>query len=492
MKPGFLLSIALGAALSGCAVGPDYQRPSALASRPLPAAFAGTATTNTGDWKPAEPAAHLPRGVWWELFDDSELNRLENLATAENQGLAAAIARFNQARALVNVARSDFFPHLIAEGSATRQRTSRNAPLEGRPAGQSHTFDTFTVPLDMGWELDLWGRIRRQTEAARARLDAGADDVHAVKLAFQAEVAADYFSLRALDAERALVADTIETYRRSLELTRNRRQGGIASDLDVAQAETQLRTAEAQLPALDLQRAKLLHALATLCGQPATNFELAPQRSRLAASPSVPVNLPSELLERRPDIAAGERRMAAANADIGVARSAFYPRVRFNGLAGFQSVDAGAWFDWPSRFWAVGPSLEWPLFTAGRNRAQLLAARAAYNETVTQYRQTVLTAFQEVEDQLAAQRLLAAQLEAEAGALAAARHTLEIATNRYQAGLVTYLEVATAQSAALARELAVTQLQGERLVAAVSLIKSLGGGWAQDQFVAGEKSSAPR
>jgi outer membrane protein, multidrug efflux system len=498
----FIVVLAL---LSGCAVGPNYRRPPALSSQPLPPAFSPVTDT----WKPAEPAAHLPRDAWWNLFGDPELNRLESLSISENQDLAAAYARFSQARALVNVARSDFFPHLTASGSFTRLRTSKNAPVEGQPSEQSHTYDTFTVPIEIGWELDLWGRVRRQTEAARARLAASADDVESAKLLLQTEVASDYFTLRALDAERALIADTIETYRRSLELTVNRRKGGIATDLDVAQAETQLRTTEAQLPALTLERTKLLHALATLSGQPATGFEVAPSaergsagRSTLAASdasglskesaaseaaadhrpaplsvPELPLLLPSELLERRPDIAAVERRMAAANADIGVAQSAFYPRIQLNGLAGYQSVSANTWFDWPSRMWAIGPLLELPLFTGGRNRAQLAAARAAYDETVARYRQTVLAAFQDVEDQLAAQRLLTSQLDSETAALAAARHTLEIANNRYRAGLVTYLEVATAQSAALARERAVAQLQGEKQVAAVSLIKALGGGW---------------
>src|SRR5262249_26158711 len=256
-----------------------------------------------------------------------------------------------------------------------------------------------------------------------------------------------------------------------------RRRGGIASDLDVSQAETVLRATEAELPPLRLQRSRVLHAMATLCGQPATGFEVPAATSGPTEPPQVPASLPSELLERRPDVAASERRMAEANARVGVATSAFYPRLRVNGLAGFQSVDAGTWFDWPSRFWSVGPSLELPLFTGGRNRAQLEFAKAVYTVNVAQYRQTVLAAFQEVEDQLAAQQLLAAQLDAEIAALKAANRTLEIANNRYKAGLVTYLEVATAQSAALNLERTVVQLRGEKLVAAVGLIKAVGGGW---------------
>ena len=274
-----------------------------------------------------------------------------------------------------------------------------------------------------------------------------------------------------------MLARAAETFRRSLELTLNRRKGGIASDLDVSQAQTQLRSTEAQLPALELQRAKLVHALATICGQPAIGFNLASDTAQATFVPKVPVSLPSELLERRPDIAAAEQRMAAANAQVGVAQGAFYPRLVFNGLAGFQSLDAASWFNWPSRFWAVGPSLQLPLFTGGLNRAQLALARAGYDSTVAGYRQTVLDAFQEVEDQLAAQRLLQTQVEAEASAFSAAQHTLEIANNRYKAGLVTYLEVAVAQSSALALEQSVVQLRGEKLVAAVGLVRALGGGW---------------
>jgi multidrug efflux system outer membrane protein len=287
-----------------------------------------------------------------------------------------------------------------------------------------------------------------------------------------------------LEAERRILVNTIETYRRSLELTQNRRRGGIVTDLDVSEAETQLRSAEAQLPAIDLQHDNLAHALATLCGQAATGFEVdSPAKAGTPNEefPSVPGGLPSELLERRPDVAAAERRMAAANAEIGVATSAFYPRVVFNGLAGFQSVNAGAFFDWPSRLWAIGPSLELPLFTGGRNRAQLTLTRKVYDEAVANYRQSVLTAFQEVEDQLAAQHLLATELQADSAALASARRTLEIANNRYKAGLVTYLEVAIAQSAALVQERTVVELEGERRMAVIRLIKALGGTWTGEE-----------
>ena len=287
--------------------------------------------------------------------------------------------------------------------------------------------------------------------------------------------------MRALEAEYEVLQRTVVSYKRSWELTVNRRKGGIASDLDVSQAQTQLRTTEAQLPAVRLQRRRVLHAIATLCGQPAPDFGIAETGQGTNAVPTVPVTLPSELLERRPDIARAERRMAAANSEIGVAQGAFYPRLQINGLAGFESVSGSSWFDWPSRLWAVGPSLEFPLFTGGRNKARLAFARAAYNETVGAYRQTVLGAFQEVEDQVAAQSLLRTQLEAEEAALASARQTVDIANNRYDAGLVTYLEVSTAQNAELIVERTVVELRGQTMVAAVGLIKALGGGWQAPQ-----------
>jgi len=468
------------AVIAGCSVGPDYKRPAALKAEPVPDAFSAPGSTNNlGEWKTAEPSAHLPRGAWWQIFDNAELNRLETLAAAGNQDLAAAAARLEQSRADLGIARADFYPQISANPELTRQRTSAHAPLLATK-GAAHTYNTFSVPLNMSWELDLWGRVRRQVQSVRAIFVASADDLESARLALQSEVAADYFSLRELDEERRVVADTIETFRRSLDLTQNRRKGGIVSDLDVSQAETQLRSTEAELPAIDLERARVLHALATLCGQSATGFQLAigPLTN---AIPEVPAGVPSELLERRPDIAAAERRMAAANAQVGVAVSAFYPEVFLSGFAGFQSIGADTLFDWPSRVWSIGPSVTLPIFTGGRNRSQLAQSRAVFDETVANYRQTVLNAFQEVEDQLAAQHLLATQLQAQSAALAAARHTLDIANNRYKAGVVTYLEVATAQNAALANERSFVQLEGQRLNAEVGLIKAVGGGWEGDK-----------
>jgi multidrug efflux system outer membrane protein len=324
--------------------------------------------------------------------------------------------------------------------------------------------------------------VRREVEGARARLTASADDLESSKLAIQAEVAIDYFSLRSLDAQYQLLEETAVAYRRSLELTQNRRKGGIATDLDVSQAETQLASTEAQMPAVQLQRATFLHALAALCAQPAPAFAINPTREALLAA--------QRAFDAGPGIAAAERRMAAANADVGLAHAAFYPSVMLNGLAGFQSFDASTLFNWESRVWSVGPSLSLPIFTGGRNRAQLAAAHAAYDAAIANYRQTVLSAFQDVEDQLAAQRLLAQQAEKEAAALKSARRTLDISMTKYKGGVITYLEVAIAQSAALAHEETVVQLSEQRLAASVSLIKALGAGWAAD---AGQKvASGPQ
>jgi NodT family efflux transporter outer membrane factor (OMF) lipoprotein len=484
MKPAvFISAFVLATGLAGCAMGPDYHRPAALPAQPMPQTFTtnGTVSTNSLIWKIAEPSDRLSRGEWWRPFADLELDRLETLAVTNNQTLAVAADQFEQARQLAAEARANFFPQITAGGSPNgeiiRQRTSFNAPSFGHAADESSTYNTFTAPVYLGWEIDLWGRVRRQTEAARARFVAAADDLESARLAVTADVADDYFTLRALDSEHTLVANTIEAYRRSLALTQNRRKGGIVSDLDVAQAATQLHNAEAQLPVIELNRAQLLHALATLCGRSPVDFTIATNDGALAAVPGVPPSLPGELLEHRPDIAGAERRMAAANADVGVAKTAFFPAVQLNGVAGYQSVNFNSWFDWPSRLWAVGPSIQLPLFTGGFNRAQLAAARDAYNQTVAGYRQTVLNAFGEVEDALAAQRLLADEWNAENEATIAARRALEIANNRYNAGLVTYLDVATAQTTALNNETTVVQLEGSRLVTAVNLIKALGCGW---------------
>jgi multidrug efflux system outer membrane protein len=484
----FISVFAFAIGLAGCAVGPDYKRPDALPGQPLPKKFSDDVSggTNQSIWKIAEPAADQPRGEWWQHFNDPELNRLETLALTNNQDLAATVARFEQSRALLTGARANFYPQLTLggtpNGDITRQQTSVNQPNQGSANGTSHTYDTFTAPIYLGWEIDLWGRVRRQSEGAKERFIASVDDYESARLAVAAEVANDYFEYRTLNNEFALVTNTIEAYRRSLELTQNRRRGGVASDLDVSQAATQLHSAESQLPDIQLSRAQTLHALAVLCGESPVNFFVADAADAPATVPEIPPSLPSELLEHRPDIAAAERHMAAANADIGVAKAAFFPTVRINGLAGFQSVDSSTWFDWPSRFWSVGPSVQLPLFTGGLNRSHLALTHAAYDEMVADYRQTVLTAFDEVEDGLAAQQLLAEKWNAENETVISARRTLEIASNRYKSGLVTYLDVATAQADALLHERTLVQLDGTRLTASVNLVKALGCGWQTNEI----------
>jgi len=475
----FFVALAL---LAGCAVGPDYKRPQATT---IPTAYTGatnvvaTDSGATNGWKVAQPQAQIPKGDWWEIFGDSELNDLESQASAANQQLKAAVARLAEARAQMDVTRAGLFPNVSLSGSYTRQRTSANTPstTTGAAIGGA-TFNDFSVPLSLGYEVDLWGRVRRSVESSRAQAQASADDLETIKLMIQAEVAVDYFTLRALDAQRAVLNSSIQVFTKSLQLTLNLRAGGAVSDLDVAQAQTVLKTTQAQLPAVTLQRAQFEHALALLAGQPASTFRVS-ERPLSTAPPLIPPGLPSALLERRPDISAAERRMASANAGIGVAKAAFFPTIQLNGLAGLESLDAGTLFNASSRLWAVGPSITLPVFEGGRLRANLRFAKAAYEEMIATYRQSVLTAISEVEDNLAAQTLLANQYAAESDALVAARKQLEIVNNQYRDGLITYLEVATAESTALNVEFTATQLRGQQLVATVTLVKALGGGWQE-------------
>ena len=472
--------------LAGCSVGPDYHRPVALPAQPMPKAFTvATSGTNTVTWKVAEPAANVPRGVWWQVFSNAELNSLEELALTNNQNLASLGAQLEQARQEVNVARSEFYPQLTAGGTPggdfNRQRTSVNKPENGLATGTPYTYNTWTAPIYLGWEIDLWGRVRRLSQAAHARYVASADDLQSARLDVAAEVADDFFTLKTLDDQYELIAGTIEAYKHSLELTENLRHGGAVSDLDVAQAATQLHATEAQLPDIQLRRAQMLHALAIICGRSPVDFFISTNVARRATVPAIPVSLPSDLLEHRPDIAAAERLMAAANADIGVAKAAFFPTITLDGLAGFQSISASSWFDWSSRMWSVGPTIQLPLFTGGLNRANLKISHEAYDEQVADYRETVLTAFGDVEDQLAAQRLLADEYDAENEAVVAAKQALAVANNRYLDGLTTYLDVATAQTTALQQESSAVELKGARLIAAVNLIKALGCNWQQEQ-----------
>ena len=467
--------ILIASVITGCAVGPDYKRPPATGTNALPEKFGDAGVTNYGEWKVAEPAAQIPRDAWWQIYNDAELSRLESMASSNNQQIALAIANFDQARAALAVARSGFFPQLSAVPYLTRQRTTGNsAPTAS--SGSGRTFNLYNVSADASWEADLWGRVRRSSESSRAQLAASGEDLESMKLSIEAEVASDYFTLRALDAQSQSLFESSAAYEKALQLTQNRRNSGVADQLDVAQAETQLRSVEAQIPAIDLQRAQMRHALAVLCGQPATTFTLIPSSIASTNVPVIPTTVPSQWLEHRPDISSAERKMAAANASVGVAKAAFFPKLTLNAAGGFESINASSLFNWPSRIWSLGPSLNLPLFTGGNNHAQLKSSKAAYQGSIATYRLTVLQAFQDVEDQLAGEKYLERELNRETAAMTSAQRALDIANNRYKAGIEQYLDVITAQTTLLTHQQTVLQLRGQRMANSVALIKALGAG----------------
>ena len=471
-RAGVLVAVALVAA-AGCSVGPDYVRPAAE----TPGAY--KEMTGDGEWKPAQPSDGSVRGPWWEVFGDPTLNSLEAEVSISNQNVLVAEAQFRQARALVLAARSQFFPTATIGAGYTRSRPSATlASSIGPPQGASNDF---ILPLDVSWDIDVWGRIRRNVEGNRANAQASAGDLEATRLLFQSELAQDYYLLRTLDAQRALLDAAIAAFQTSLQLTRNRYAGGIASAADVAQAETQLKTTQAQATDLGVQRAQLDHAIAILIGRPPAAFGIA-VAPLPATPPAIPVGLPSELLERRPDVAAAERRVAAANAQIGVAVAAYYPTVTLSATAGFESGSIAKWFMWPSRFFSVGPAITETVFDGGLRSAQTAEARAAYDASVAGYRQTVLGAFQDVEDNLAALRILETEAREQDEAVRAAERSLALTTNQYRAGIVSYLNVVIAQTAALTSEQTAVGIKGRRLNASVLLIKALGGGWSADQL----------
>jgi NodT family efflux transporter outer membrane factor (OMF) lipoprotein len=453
--------------LSGCAVGPRYSRPSA----PVPTDYKETPQ----NWKPAEPADQTLRGKWWEVYQDPQLDALEEKINISNQSLKAAQAQFTQARATVRYSRADYYPTVTAGVSATRERYSGNRPLNLTP-GTGETANDLVIPVDMSYEPDVWGRVRRSVEAARANAQATLADLESVSLSVHAELAVDYFQARELDAEAQLLDSTVSSYVRQLELTNDRYKGGIASQVDVAQAQTQLETARAQAIDVREQRTQFEHAIAVLIGEPSSTFTL-PVAVLSETPPVIPPGLPSELLERRPDIAANERLMAAANANIGVAKAAYFPLFNLFPSAGFESTTIVNWLSSASAFASVGASAVVTAFDVGRRRAASDQARAAYDQAVANYREDVLTAYQEVEDNLAALRLLEDESNTETAAVAAAEHSLALSNNRYKGGVTAYLEVITAQTTALANERTAVQISGRRMVDSVLLIKALGGGW---------------
>ena len=479
-------AIALAALLlCACAVGPDYRRPPVE----TPAAFkeqpAGAERASA--WKTAQPRDDASRGRWWEIFSDPALNSLEEEVNISNQNLARAEAQYRQAEALVQAARASYFPLIGATASMTRSRASSTTVAQPSAVPVSRGVVTnYNLPLNLSWEADVWGRIRRTVESNVASAQASAADIETARLLAQAQLAQNYFQLRALDREKQLFDETIAAYERSLKLTQNQYRVGVAAKADVVQAETQLRTAQAQAIDLGVTRAQLEHAIAVLIGKPASSFAL-PSAPLADAPPAVPASLPSELLERRPDIAGAERRMASANAQIGVAKAAYFPALTLSAAAGYQTASFSQWFSAPSRFWSLGPAIALSLFDGGLRRAQTAQAIAAYDANVAAYRQAVLTGFQEVEDNLAALRILEQEAQAQAEAASLAEQSLVIVLNQYKAGTVNYLNVTAAQASAFASRRASVDILNRRMSASVLLIKALGGGWDASALAAREE-----
>jgi len=450
----------------GCAVGPRYSRPAA----PAPPEYKETPP----NWKQAQPSDQVLRGKWWEICQDPQLDTLEEKVDVANQTLKAALAQFEQARTVVRYNRSYYYPTVTAGASATRERLSGSRPL-GQLTGPVTTND-FVLPVDMSYEADVWGRIRRTVQASRAEAQASFADLQSASLSLHAELAVDYFQAKELDAEAQLLDSTVASYEKSLQLTQNRYNGGVVSQVDVAQAQTVLETARAQDIDVKAARTQYEHAIATLVGIPASTFAL-PFAPLSAIRPVIPPGLPSEVLERRPDIAASERRMAAASANIGVVKAAYFPLFTFPAAAGFESTNITTWLNAPNTFASVGLQAVGTIFDAGRRRAAYDQARYAYDQAAANYQQNVLTAYQEVEDNLAALRLLEQESATQAAAVAAAEQSLNLSRNRYTGGVTTYLEVITAQTTALANERIAVQISGRRMIDSVLLVKALGGGW---------------
>jgi NodT family efflux transporter outer membrane factor (OMF) lipoprotein len=437
-----------------------------------PAVEIAPAYRENADWKTAQPADDQLRGNWWELFGDADLNALEEQIDVSNQTLRAAEAQFAQARALVRGARANLFPTVDVVPSAARAEASGN-----RLASSVHRAgNDFVLPVDVTYEADVWGRIHSAVSASRAAAQASAADVESARLSLHAELAADYFTLRGIDRDRQLLDAAVESFEKALELTQNRFRGGIASQADVAQAETVLETTRAQAVDVAVGRASLEHAIAILVGKPASAFAIA-VAPMSDAPPVVPAGVPSALLERRPDIAAAERRVAAANAQLGVTTAAFYPRLLLSGTAGFESSPLGSLLTGTSSFWSIGPALAVSVFDGGRRRAVSEQARAAQDQAIALYRQAVLVAFREVEDQLAALRILDQEAAIQRRAVDAAERSLMQATNRYRGGLASYLEVTSAQNAALVNQRTAVGILTRRMNASVLLMKGLGGSW---------------
>lgn len=453
---------------AGCEVGPKYQKPAVETPQQW---------SMQGPWQMAAPSDEIPKGEWWSLFKTTELDGLEKQALAANQSLEAARDRLNQARAFARIQSSGLFPQANVGPSAQRQLVSGNRPTLGSTVlPVPDTEYTYAIPFNINYEVDLFGRVRRNLESANSQLQASAADLENVRLVMTSELAADYFSVRELDAEIGVVREALEYQQRDYDLVVRREQGGVASGLDVAEQATVLDQTRAQLDLLRQQRALFEHAIAVLVGQPAPTFRLA-EHPLDTAPPAIPTGVPSEILQRRPDVATAERQMAAANAQVGVAKAAFYPVISLFGGGGASSRDITDLISAPSAIWALGGQAVQPLFNGGRNRANLAGARANYDQTVANYKQDVLLAFQQVEDSLSNLNTLNSAAQAQEKAVADAQKALTIANNRYVGGITTYLDVVTAEETLLSNQRLMTQIRGQQMVNSVFLAKALGGGW---------------
>jgi NodT family efflux transporter outer membrane factor (OMF) lipoprotein len=464
----FLICTAFLFFLSGCTAGPNYHRPD-VATAP--------AWKEQPPWRAADPKDSVPKGDWWTTFADSELSQYEAQALKSNQTIEIARNQLEQARASARITQSGLFPHLVAGVSAQRSQNSAGRPTTtGIPLLAPTTANDFLIPFNISWEPDVFGGTRRSVESANATYQASAAGLENVRLVITSELAVDYFSLRELDAEIAVVNASVEYQAKSLQLVQNRHEGGIASGLDVAQQETLLDSTRTQATLLRRQRAQFEHAIAALVGVPASSFSV-PVKPLALAPPAVPIGVPSDVLERRPDVAQSERQMAAENAQIGVAKSAYFPGITISASGGFESTDIGKIVSASTGFWAVGANVVETVISSGRRRAQVDFAKSGYGASVANYRQTVLTAFQEVEDSLSGLSVLAEAAETQQQAVEASQRALKIANDRYTGGLVTYLDVINAQETYLDAQRLATQILGQRLVTSVSLVKALGGGW---------------
>jgi NodT family efflux transporter outer membrane factor (OMF) lipoprotein len=459
-------------ALAGCSVGPKYVKPTAE----VPADFKETPS----NFKVAQPSDAITKGKWWEIYGDMQLNSLEDQINVSNQTLKSADAQFREARAAVRISRGALYPTVGVNPSAGHTEQSENAPLYNKQT-EVRSYNNFSLPFDFSYELDLWGRVRKTIEASRSEAQASAGDLANVSLSLHAELAMDYFQLRGLDAEKQLLDSTVVSYQKAVDLTNSRFKAGIASAVDLAQAQTTLETTRAQAVDVEVDRSAFEHAIAVLVGKPASTFHIDPLPLDLLP-PAMPPGVPSDLLERRPDISAAERRVQEANANVGVARTAYYPLVTLGGVGGFQSSAFTTLIQGPSGLWSLGGQAAQTIFDGGVRRGTNEQARAAYDKSVSDYRGTILTAFQEVEDNLAALRILEDEANKEDGAVAAAQHSVNLSVTRYKGGVTNYLEVTTAESQSLADQVTAVTIRTRRMTASVNLIKALGGGWSISQI----------